>query len=432
MHSVTISLMLAALPVALVLMSAPARAQIAPTKPYLMAFHACEGALCGDFRNHSVYLAESADGAAWSLVPGWVPFAGSVPDVIQRGRTLYFYTSPSVVARYSLDTGASDLVPVAVQGLPSGGVTDWVDASLYLDEEGRLVLFMMHAPAPTPDRPPSDPAGCPSGVTTCTKEFYSATEVPGSDGTEFVVDPGARATTTISTSTSRLTAADPDIFFDGTLYVLYISHGPSVSVWTSPTLRGSYTQSTTLPDGLLSNGRGGVPSGHFHAATSRYWTYTHLGQQGATIIRRAVHTGLTTPLAEGSWAPVITGATLGLGSHVSVESPSLAVFAPGPTAAQPPAAAVACAFLTAPGPLTAAVVGNDVTLAWGGAAGAAGYAIEIGRAPGASDVAVRQTGSAGTSVSVRNLPSGRHYVRIRARNACGETTASPEIAVSVP
>jgi hypothetical protein len=420
------------LSIALVLISAPVHAQLAPTKPYLMAFHACDGALCGDFRNHSVYLAESADGAAWSLVPGWVPFAGSVPDVIQRGRTLYFYTSPSVVARYNLDTGASDLVPVAVRGLPSGGVTDWVDASLYLDEEQRLVLFMMHAPAPTPDRPPSDPAGCPSGVTACTKEFFSATEAAGSDGTEFVVDPGVRATTAVSTLTSRRTAADPDVFFDGTQYVLYLSHGPSVSVWTSPILRGTYTESRTLPDGLLSNGRGGVPSGHFDAATSRYWTYTHLGQAGATIIRRAVHAALTTPLAEASWQPVITGAAVGLGPHVSVESPSFAVFTAGAPAAQAPVPAAACAFLTAPGPLTAAVVGDELALVWGGAAGAAGYSIEIGGAPGASDVAVRETGSAGTSVRVRRLPSGRHYVRVRARSACGETTASPEIAVSVP
>jgi len=423
--------MLAALPVALVVMSAPARAQIAPTKPYLMAFHVCEGALCGDFRNHGVYLAESADGAAWSLVPGWVPFAGSVPDVIQRGRTLYFYTSPSVVARYNLDTGASDLVPVAVQGLPSGGVTDWVDASLYLDEEGRLVLFMMHAPAPTPDRPPSDPAGCPSGITTCTKEFYSATEVPGSDGTEFVVDPGVRVTTTISTSTSRRTAADPDIFFDGTRYVLYISHGPSVGVWTSPTLRGTYTQSTTLPEGLLSNGRGGVPSGHFHAATSRYWTYTHVSQTGTTMIRRAVHPTLATPLEESSWQPVITGQSVGLGSHISVESPSFAVLISSAPRSEP-APTATCAFLTEPGPVTAAVVGHEVTFVWGGASGASGYAVELGRATGTGFVATGPLAGAETSIRVRHVPSGRHSVRVRARNACGETTVSPEMVVTVP
>ena len=414
-------------------LSTPVRAQVAPTQPYLMAFHACEGALCNDFRNHSVYLAESADGVVWTLVPGWTPFTGSVPDVIQRGRTLYFYTSPSTVARYNLDAGTSDLVPVAVNGLPSGGLTDWVDASLYLDDEGRLVLFMMHAPAPARDRPPSDPAGCPSDVTSCTKEFLSATEVPGSDGTEFVADPGVRVTTTISTSTPRRTAADPDVFFDGSRYVLYISHGPSVSVWTSPTLRGTYAQSTLLPDGLLSNGRGGVPAGHFHSATSRYWTYTHQGQMGgATVIRRAVHATLTAPLGEAMWEPVLTGQSVGLGAHISVESPSFATLTPNPPASSAPAQTVACAFLTDPGPVTAAVVGNEVTLVWGGAGGASSYGVEVGSTPGASNVAARQTGSAETSISVRNVPPGRHYVRIRTRNACGDTTVSPEIVVIVP
>jgi hypothetical protein len=430
-HSAKHALRAARLSIALLALSMPVHAQIAPTRPYLMAFHACEGTLCQDFRNHSVYLAESADGAAWSLVPGWTPFVGSVPDVIQRGRTLYFYTSPSMVARYNLDTGTSDLVPVAVQGLPSGGVSDWVDASLYVDEEGRLVLFMMHAEPPSRDRPPSDPASCPPDVTSCTKAFLSATEVPDSDGTEFVVDPGVRATTTISSVTSPRTAADPDIFFDGTQYVLYISHGPSTSVWTSPTLRGTYTLSTRLPSGLLSDGRGGVPAGHFDIATSRYWTYTHQSQTGTTVIRRAVHAALTTPLEESSWQPVITGQSVGLGPHISVESPSFAVLSSSAPASEP-APTVTCAFLTEPGPVTATVVGHEVTLVWGGASGASGYALELGRAAGASNVATGQLASAETSISVRNVPSGSHYVRVRARNACGETSVSPEIVVTVP
>ena len=429
-HSAKHALRAARLSIALLALPMPVHAQVALTKPYLMAFHVCEGTLCQDFRNHSVYLAESADGAAWTLVPGWTPFAGSVPDVIHRGRTLYFYTSPSMVARYSLDAGVSDLVPVAVHGLPSGGVSDWVDASLYVDEEGRLVLFMMHAPAPTPDRPPSDPASCPPDVTSCTKEFLSATEVPGSNGTEFVVDAGVRATTTISSVTPPRTAADPDIFFDGTQYVLYISHGPSTSVWTSPTLRGTYTLSTRLPSGLLSDGRGGVPAGHFDVTTSRYWTYTHLGQAGTTVIRRAVHAALTTPLEESLWEPVITGQSLGLGSHISVESPSFAVLISSAPALEP-APTVACAFLTAPGPLTATVVGHDVTFVWGGASGASGYTLELGRAAGASNVATGQLAGAETSITVRNVPPGSHYVRVRARNACGETTVSREIVLTL-
>jgi len=65
------------------------------TAPYLMAFHACDtsaGIDCNMPMNHKVYLAQSEDGVNWSLVPGWQPFQGSVPDVIRRGDTLYIYT----------------------------------------------------------------------------------------------------------------------------------------------------------------------------------------------------------------------------------------------------------------------------------------------------------------------------------------------------
>lgn len=60
---------------------------------YLMAFHACDTAAdnCRDPRNHRVYLAQSDDGTQWSIVPGWTPHGGSVPDVIRRGETLYIY-----------------------------------------------------------------------------------------------------------------------------------------------------------------------------------------------------------------------------------------------------------------------------------------------------------------------------------------------------
>lgn len=400
--------------------SVPAVAQITPTKPYLVVFHICEGTLCTDPKNHVVYLAESGDGATFSMVPGWTPFAGSVPDVIQRGRTLYIYTASSLVARYDLDTGASDRVPVRVTGLPSGVVTDWVDPSLYVDEEGLLVLFMMYAPPAG-----GDPARCPSGVTSCTKQFLSATEVAGSNGTQFTVDPGTRATTTIFSSTLPMSASDPDIFFDATQYVMYMSHGPSTSVWTSPTLRGTYTQSTILPGGLLSDGRGGIPAGRFDSATSRYWTYTHRGQGGPSVIRRAVHANLSQQLGDSAWTAVITGSNIGLGPHISVESPGFAVLTSAPPT-EP-----SCSMLTTPGPLTAAVVGSSVTLVWGGVGAASSYVVEAGSSPGSASLVTSDTGSTVTSGMVRNVAPGTYQMRIRARNACGTSPPSNDVTVVV-
>lgn len=77
---------------------------------FVMFFHGCDRARtnCGDPRNHMVYLTQSDDGLAWSLIPGWSPFPGSVADVIRRGNTLYIYTASDEVARYHLDTGKLD------------------------------------------------------------------------------------------------------------------------------------------------------------------------------------------------------------------------------------------------------------------------------------------------------------------------------------
>jgi hypothetical protein len=286
---------------------------------FVMALHACDQAAtnCGDPRNHRVYLAQSDDGAAWSLVPGWKPYAGSVPDVIRRGNTLYVYSAgENPLVRYHLDTGVQD-APVQVL-LPevSGG---FVDPSLILDEQGRLVLFFLQG------KMGSDPAGCLPGETTCLQRFRSATEVEGSDGARFQVDAGDRATVSLGGPGELRSASDPDIFFDGSRYVLYLSHGPSISAWTSPELRGTYRKESDL-----STGTGGVPSGYFDAASQRYWTYAHTVKGGAAVIRRAVHPTLSRLLAESDWQTILTGPALGFTATTNVESPGFAVMRQGP------------------------------------------------------------------------------------------------------
>lgn len=62
-------------------------------------------------------------------------------------------------------------------------------------------------------------------------------------------------------------ASDPDIFSDGRQYVLYISQGAGISVWTSAQLRGTYQK---IAD--LASDTGEVAAGYFDSATQRYWT----------------------------------------------------------------------------------------------------------------------------------------------------------------
>jgi len=288
------------------------RAPAGITGTYILAFHTCDTATsdCRDPRNHRVYLAQSDDGASWSLVPGWEPYQGSVPDVIRRGDSLYIYT-PNQVRRYRFSTGTWE-EPVQVTLTDPEATGGYVDPSLFVDDQGRLVLFYLLGIIG------QDPAGCGPGQTMCVKHFHSATEVEGSDGTAFVAEPGDRVQVTINSPGS---ASDPDIFYDGARYVLYISRGPSVQVYTSPTLHGNYTLLDDLPGGYLTHA-GGVPSGHFDPSTSRYWTYVHTNQG---IIRRAVHKSLDTPLSDSDFVTVLSGNSVGLGTSYRVESPGFAV-----------------------------------------------------------------------------------------------------------
>jgi hypothetical protein len=195
-------------------------------RAYLLAFLACDQSLysCNDPRNHRVYLAQSNDGAAWQMVPGWSTYTGSVPDVVRRGDML---ACIPWVRRYRFSTQTWDAPqPVALTDPEADG---YVDPSLFVDAQGRLVLFYLLGITG------QDPAHCPPGQPTCVKYFHSATEVAGSDGAAFVADAGDRVAVTIpSTSTS-----DPDIFYDGTRYASTF-RGRSVQVFLAAGLRESY------------------------------------------------------------------------------------------------------------------------------------------------------------------------------------------------
>ena len=271
-----------------------------PTQPYLMSFHTClPGASdCNNPGNHIVQLAQSADGANWSLVGGWQSYKGSVPDVFRRGNTLYVF-STSGLMRIDMTTGATTTASVT---LNSG---TYVDPSLAQLPDGRLILFFL------PGIPGQDPAQCAAGQASCVREIKSAVEVAGSDGTKFELDAGARVTETITSGAF----SDPDIFFNGTEWVLYVSRGPSVHAYTSTSIQGSYTFR-----GIVSNNLGGVPAG-LQLADGSIASYVHTSSGAATEIRRA--SSATGAAAIGSFQTALTAQSLGLGNHA--ESPGLAV-----------------------------------------------------------------------------------------------------------
>lgn len=271
-----------------------------PTQPYLMSFHSCAAGAsdCNNPANHIVQLAQSADGSSWSLVQGWQSYSGSVPDVFRRGNTLYVISTGGLT-KVNLSTGLTSTSQVAL----SEGT--FVDPTLAQLPDGRLILFFL------PGVPGQDPAQCAAGESSCVRQIRSAVEVAGSDGTRFTVDAGARISETITGGAF----SDPDIFFNGTEWVLYVSRGPSVHAYTSASLQGSYTFR-----GVVSNNLGGVPAG-LRLNDGSIATYVHTSIGSSTEIRRATSASGTSSI--GSFLTSLTGQSLGLGNHA--ESPGLAL-----------------------------------------------------------------------------------------------------------
>ena len=86
----------------------------------------------------------------------------------------------------------------------------------------------------------------------------------------------------------------------------------------------------------------------------------------------------------------------------------------------------------APVGLSSSVAGSTVTLAWGpgpGTTGAVSYQLEVGSAPGLSNLFVSEYLSPG--LVAPGVPDGLYFVRVRARNAAGFSGPSNELAVRV-
>ncbi|MGD9904137.1 MAG: reprolysin-like metallopeptidase [Vicinamibacterales bacterium] len=99
---------------------------------------------------------------------------------------------------------------------------------------------------------------------------------------------------------------------------------------------------------------------------------------------------------------------------------------------------VGVAVTSTPGPpdppttLTVSGAGSALAVSWTAASTGStptSYAVYVGTSPGATTLPVQTT--AGTSLSVPLTASGTYYARVRARNAHGESTDSPESSVSI-
>lgn len=279
------------------------------TKKYILCLHSCN-ATCTGFQDHLSQLVESDDGTNWTVVPNFIPYKGSVPDVITRNNTLYLY-NPGKVTRYNNLTNT--WLPAANVSIKdnNNNSVQFVDPSAIIDSNGNMVLFFLNATG-TPIG--QDPASCPSYP--CTKIFDSAVEIPGSDGTLFTLEPNHRLTLTLQGGT----ASDPDIFFDSTTYILYISAGTNTLAYKSTTLQGTYSSFPNLNNNVLTN-QGGIPCGIFDAANNKYYTYVHTNIGGNTVIRQAIHNNFSTSL--NNFTTVVSAATFAEPQSTTSESPGI-------------------------------------------------------------------------------------------------------------
>lgn len=166
----------------------------------------------------------------------------------------------------------------------------------------------------------------------------------------------------------------------------------AMNFYGNPVARGTFSSATPTVS-IPMNGLQRAPMGGESDVTPAYRPQAHSAPEfGAFIVL---------PVSGGSAAPVPT---------------------PGGAAALP----------GQPSHLFAHVEGNQVALSWrapiaGGPVSE--YVLQAGAAPG--DTSLSAPVGLQTSAAVPNVPPGRYFVRVVARNAAGVSAASNEVAVSV-
>ena len=282
---------------------------VTPTSdPYLMAFHTCAlGTECTNPMNHLIRLGSSPNGRSWAQLPGWQPYSGSVPDVFRRGNTAYVIGAG--LSRVNMTTGQVTASSFSVKNAQGADALPR-DASFAGQlPDGRLVLVYV----------PSMQAIDPSSPT---RTILLATEDKGSDGASFTYSGDAIVISTASLPV-RGDATDPDIYWDGSRWVLLVSLGGNTVAYSSANLLGPFEASTLT---VVSQNNGGVPSAVLSTDNSTVFTYVNAGDRDNVSIR--LGTSVAPPSLISSWSVVIPASQFGT---ASAESPGVSLNSVGIT-----------------------------------------------------------------------------------------------------
>lgn len=287
---------------------------------YLMLFESCKrtdvSARCDTAsENHKIYLAQSENGTNWTLVPGFQSYQGTKPTGVRRGNYLYLFDKSRFVRRYDIVTDNLE-EPVAMvfkQTTNLAGPDEYfASPSAILDSTNRITIFYLVG-----NNTGTDPALC--STATCTKSIRSATEVQDSNGTQFVMDSGTRASFDISNGQSL---SEPNILTSTIGYLMLVNQDDQTLARYSPTLKDSYVDISGLPNSILANSVGTEPTGYYNQELGEYWTYLRRIQtDGSYEISRAKHGTLGISLTTANFTTVMTAQSLGLEAGYSVENP---------------------------------------------------------------------------------------------------------------
>ena len=378
-----------------------------PTQPYLMAFHTCSSSTsCDDPTNHTIRLAESSDGSDWTEVNGWIGYRGSVPDVIRRESTLYVIGAG--LSRVNLTTGQVTADSFYVRKTDGSDSLSRDTAFAGQLSDGRFVVVYVPSMQEV------------EGKTSIPVKL--ATEVVGSDGSSFV-ESATAVDVPLDVAGVHGMASDPDIFFNGTQWVLYVSMGSNVVSFTAPDMTGPYSLTSAS---VVSQGSGGVPSAM--VGSDGVWVYVNDGPSRNDVnIRRAVTTTGTTLIPASSFQTVLTGAPFGA---TTAESPGVAQNVAGTPCGD--GCKTPDVVVTAPGAVSSLKAGSvkktSAKVTWkapasdgGGAITAYETRLKASGGKWSSWVSQSATSTSGTfSKSLSGLKSGKtYYVQVRAKNSAG-------------
>lgn len=385
-----------------------------PTKPYLMAFHTCSTTSnCEDPTNHTIRIAESSNGADWTDVSGWQGYRGSVPDVIRRENTIYVIGAG--LSRIDVTTGqvTADSFSVSrTDGSPSLARDPAFAGQL---TDGRLIVVYVPSMQEV------------EGKTSIPVKL--GTEVVDSNGSSFV-EYGTAVDVPLDIAGVHGMASDPDIFFNGTEWVLYVSMGSNVVSFTAPAVTGPYSVASVT---VVSQGAGGVPSAM--VGTDGVWVYVNDGLSRDSIyIRRAVTTTGTSKIPASSFQTVLTGTPYGA---TTAESPGVAPNTEGSPCLD--GCKTIAPVVAAPGQVRSAKVGRSTsstaTLTWrapttdgGGAITAYETRLKVAGGKWSAWGSQSATSSTGTfSKKWTGLKAAKGYTaQVRAQNSAG-TGASTSV-----